>query len=109
MEQNNKIALFQEKAIRRIWHNEAWYFSIIDVIEALTGSPQPSRYWHELREKLLQESQNAQLFANTEKLKMKSLDGVKHKQNALFIYPYFPISYPKFDRPNGFYVVPKTR
>ena len=75
MEQNNKIIIFQEKEIRRVWHKEQWYFSIIDVIQALTESPQPSRYWNELREKLVEESGKNELFANTEKLKMASLDG----------------------------------
>lgn len=82
MESQDKIILFQEKQIRRIWHKEQWFFSIIDVIEVLTESPQPSRYWNELREKLLQESGNTQLFANTEKLKMKSLDGKQRGTDA---------------------------
>jgi DNA-damage-inducible protein D len=38
---DNKIILFQEKQVRREWHNEEWYFSIIDVIEILTDSPIP--------------------------------------------------------------------
>jgi DNA-damage-inducible protein D len=75
MEQHNKIVLFQERQIRKIWHKEDWWFSIIDAIQVLTDSPQPSRYWNELREKLIQESANNELFANTEKLKMPSLDG----------------------------------
>ena len=82
MEQNNKIILFQEKQVRRVWHKNQWYFSIIDVIEVLTDSPQPSRYWNELREKLQKESENEQLFANTEKLKMKSLDGKQRKTDS---------------------------
>ena len=73
--QSNKIVVFQEKTIRRVWHNEEWWFSIIDVISALTASPQPSRYWNELRAKMQLESGNDELFANTEKLKMESLDG----------------------------------
>jgi DNA-damage-inducible protein D len=39
MEQNNRIILFQEKQIRRVWHQEEWWFSITDVIEVLTDSP----------------------------------------------------------------------
>ncbi len=74
-EVKNKLAVFQEKEIRRVWHKDEWWFSIVDVIEALTGSPQPSRYWNELRARMQTESGNDELFANTEKLKMKSLDG----------------------------------
>ena len=45
MEQDNKIILFQEKAIRRVWYNEQWYFSVVDIIEVLTDSLQPKTYW----------------------------------------------------------------
>ena len=46
---NNKLVLFQEKQIRRIWHNEEWHFSIIDIIEILTESTKPSNYWDTLK------------------------------------------------------------
>ena len=82
MDQENRIILFQEKQIRRVWHNDAWWFSIIDVVEVLTESPQPSRYWNELRERMRQESHNSELFANTEKLKMMSQDGKMRKTDA---------------------------
>ena len=82
MEQNNKIVLFQERQVRRVWHNEQWFFSIVDVIEVLTDSPQPSRYWNELRGKLQLESGNNELFANIEKLKMKSQDGKSRGTDA---------------------------
>lgn len=49
MEQNNKIVLFQEKQIRRIWDNDQWYFSVVDVIEVLTDSKAPSDYWTTLK------------------------------------------------------------
>ncbi|MBK8563409.1 MAG: Bro-N domain-containing protein [Saprospiraceae bacterium] len=74
-EAQNKLAVFQEKEIRRVWYKGEWWFSIVDVIEALSESPQPSRYWNELRARMQSESGNDELFANTEKLKMKSLDG----------------------------------
>jgi DNA-damage-inducible protein D len=75
MEQNDKIVLFQEKKIRRILHKEEWYFSIIDVIDLLTESSQPSRYWNDLKKQLLKESVKNQLFEKIEKLKLPSLDG----------------------------------
>jgi len=76
------MVVFQEKEIRRVWHQEEWWFSIIDVIEVLTESPQPSRYWNELRARMQLESHNSELFANTEKLKMKSLDGKMRATDA---------------------------
>lgn len=74
MEQNNKIILFQEKAIRRIWHNEEWFYSIIDVIAILTDSSQPSRYWSDLKKKLTKNEGALQVFDKIEKVKFKGLD-----------------------------------
>ena len=56
MEENNKIVIFQEENIRREWHNGEWYFSIVDVIKELTGSPIPRTYWSKLKKKILTES-----------------------------------------------------
>lgn len=50
MEQN-KIVVFESKAIRRIWHNKEWYFSVIDVVEALTDSPSPRQYWGKVKQR----------------------------------------------------------
>jgi len=40
-DQNSQLIVFQDKKIRRLWHNNEWYFSVVDVIEALTDSPTP--------------------------------------------------------------------
>ena len=77
-----ELTLFEGKRVRSIEHNGELYFSIVDVIATLTDSPQPSRYWNELRESLLRESGGNQLFAFTEKLKMESLDGKKRATDA---------------------------
>ena len=53
--QNNSIILFQDKNIRRIWQNEKWYFSIIDVVEVLTETDRPQKYWNDLKKKLQNE------------------------------------------------------
>ncbi len=74
MEQNNKIILFQEKAIRRIWYNEQWYFSIIDVIEILTDNKRPSKYWNDLKKKIEKEREN-EFSEKIGKLKFKGADG----------------------------------
>ena len=49
------LIVFQDKKIRRTWHNNEWYFSIVDVINALEASTIPKRYWSDLKTKLLQE------------------------------------------------------
>jgi prophage antirepressor-like protein len=51
----NKIAVFQGKQIRKILHNGQWWFSIIDVIEALVGGERPRKYWNDLKKKLISE------------------------------------------------------
>ena len=45
----NHIAVFQETAIRRVWHNEEWWFAIVDVVGVLTDSVQPEGYVKDLR------------------------------------------------------------
>lgn len=50
-----KIAIFKGKHVRKILHNNEWWFSIIDVIEALTGSDRPRKYWSDLKQKLIKE------------------------------------------------------
>ncbi len=46
------LVVFQDKNIRRIWHKEGWFFSVIDVINALEASSIPKRYWSDLKSKL---------------------------------------------------------
>ncbi len=48
---SNKLVIFQDKKIRRVWHNDEWYFSIIDVIESLTDSSNPTDYLKKLRKR----------------------------------------------------------
>ena len=51
MKKEKRIAIFEGKKIRRHWdeENELWYFSVIDVVEILTGSTIPRRYWSDLK------------------------------------------------------------
>lgn len=76
MEHNNKIALFQEKKVRRLWHNEQWYFSIIDIIEILTESPNPRKYWSVLKVR------EPQLATVCSQLKLESKDGKNYKTDC---------------------------
>lgn len=46
---HNKLILFQEKQIRRVWHHEEWWFAVVDIIEALTESRNPAVYWRVLK------------------------------------------------------------
>ena len=54
MKKDNSIILFHQKEIRRHWDdkNELWYFSVVDIIEILSESPRPRKYWNALKTKL---------------------------------------------------------
>jgi DNA-damage-inducible protein D len=70
----NKIAIFQGKHIRKVLYNDQWWFSIIDVIEVLIGGGRPRKYWNDLKKKLLFEGYD-ELSEKIGQLKMKSADG----------------------------------
>ena len=80
MKKDNSIILFNQKQVRRHWDEkkEFWYFSIIDVIEVLTESPRPRKYWNALKNKLKDEG--SQLSQKMGQLKMQSPD---RKQKSL--------------------------
>lgn len=69
------IKLFEAKQVRSIYDEakEIWYFSVIDVIEILTESPRPRKYWNALKTKLL--SEGSELSQKLGQLKMKAEDG----------------------------------
>lgn len=74
----DKIAVFEDKKIRRTLHNGEWYFSIIDIVRVLTNSSDPNRYWPELKRKLIEDEGFAQLLDKIEQLKLESSDGKKY-------------------------------
>ncbi len=79
MEDQNKLAFFEGKEIRKIWHNDQWFFSIVDVIEILTDSPIPRTYWSKLKAKIKKESELNPIWVQ---LKMLSSDGKSYKTDS---------------------------
>jgi DNA-damage-inducible protein D len=75
----NQLTVFDNKAIRSIEHNGEMYFSIVDIIGVLTDSPNPSRYWADLKRRAEKESGD-KVFAFCEPLKMQTAGG---KQNVI--------------------------
>jgi DNA-damage-inducible protein D len=71
-----KIALFKGKKIRKTIFNNEWWFSVIDVVEALTESPRPRKYWNALKIKLREEG--SQLSHNVGQLKLVANDGKEY-------------------------------
>ena len=68
--EDNKLAVFQGKHIRQIFHEGEWWFSIIDVIEVLTNSSIPKRYWSDLKRKLANEGYS-ELYEKIVQLKVE--------------------------------------
>ena len=56
MENSNNLTPFEGEKIRKLWHDEQWYFSVVDVISVLTNSNNANRYWSDLKRKLEKES-----------------------------------------------------
>lgn len=73
MEKEDQIIVFQDKKIRRIWHENEWYFSVIDVITALETSTIPKRYWTDLKAKLSDEG--FEPYKKIVQLKLEAPDG----------------------------------
>lgn len=74
--QNTDIRIFEEKKIRRVWDEteETWYFSIIDIIEAITDSKRSRKYWSDLKKRVIKEG-DSELSAKIGQLKLMSNDG----------------------------------
>ncbi len=51
MDKDKALVVFQDVKIRRIWHDNEWYFSVVDVVEALTESPTPRQYWSKIKDR----------------------------------------------------------
>ena len=73
----NDIAVFEEKGIRRIYDEktETWYFSVVDIVQALTESPDPAAYWRKLKQRLKAEGNES--VTNCHGLKLTAQDGKK--------------------------------
>ncbi len=69
----NHLVVFQEKAIRRTWHNEEWWFSVVDVCGVLTDSPDAGAYWRKLKQRLGAEGSEVVTFCHG--LKLEAPDG----------------------------------
>ena len=80
MDDHNALVVFQDKKIRRIWHENEWYFSIIDIIAVLTESVDPPAYWRKLKQRLKEEGNET--VTNCHALKMPAQDWSKSLTNC---------------------------
>jgi hypothetical protein len=71
----NKIAVFKGKTIRRTMHKGEWWFSIIDIVDVLTGSSIAKRYWSDLKRQLVETEGFSQPYEKIVRLKLEAPDG----------------------------------
>ena len=79
-EQPNKLVIFQSKKIRRIWHEDEWYYSVVDIIAALTDSPTPRQYWGKVKQREFVKIQLSPIWVQ---LKLPSKDGKSYKTDCV--------------------------
>jgi hypothetical protein len=82
MKPQEAIQIFEERKVRTIWNEdeEKWYFSIVDIVQVLTDSPNPRKYWSIIKLRLKKEG--SQLTTNCSQLKMQSADGKYYKTDV---------------------------
>jgi hypothetical protein len=84
-----QVAVFEEKEVRRTWHNEQWYFSVIDIIGILTDSTIPKRYWSDLKNKL--KGEGSEVYENIVQLKLPGNDGKMYETDCFCLADTFRI------------------
>jgi cell filamentation protein len=88
IQSTNKISIrfFDDREVRAIWDdaNSKWWFSVVDVISAITQSPRPRKYWNALKTKLQKEGN--ELSSKLGQLKLLSTDGKKYATQLYSAY-----------------------
>lgn len=89
---DNEVKLFEDNKIRSVWDNEKeeWYFSVVDVVGALTDSPNPRDYWYRVK-KRMSEEEKSQLSTFCRQLKLKAPDGKMRETDAADMQGIFRI------------------
>jgi prophage antirepressor-like protein len=80
MEKEVGIAIFKGKKIRKIIYQNEWWFSVIDVCEALTDSVDAGAYWRKLKQRLIEEGSEVVTFCHG--LKLDAPDGKKYETDC---------------------------
>lgn len=78
--QQNKLVVFQSKNIRRKWHEDEWYYSVVDIIEVLTDSPTPRQYWGKVKDREFTKLQLSPIWV---RLKLESKDGKRYETDCV--------------------------
>ena len=83
MKQSQSLVLFHQNTVRRHWDGgkELWYFSVVDVVQILTDSTIPRRYWSDLKTKL--QAEGSEVYEKIVQLKMTAPDGKQRETDCL--------------------------
>lgn len=90
-EGESKLELFKGKKIRAVFHNEEWYYSIIDIISSIVETNLPKRYWSDLKKQLQEKEGFIQLYEKIVQLKFLAADGKKYATDTADVETIFRI------------------
>ncbi|MCZ7406554.1 MAG: BRO family protein [Candidatus Methanoperedens sp.] len=79
MDPKEALVVFEGAKIRRTWHDSQWYFSVVDVVEALTDSPTPRQYWGKIKDREFKQLELSPIWVQ---LKLPSSDGKKYETDC---------------------------
>ena len=77
---HNSLIVFQDKKIRRLWHENEWFYSVVDIVEVLTDSHTPRQYWGKVKQREFVDLQLSPIWVQ---LKLESVDGKKYKTDCV--------------------------
>ncbi len=76
----NKLSIFEGKEIRKLWHKEEWWFSVVDIIAVLTDSPTPRQYWGKVKDREFVKLELSPIWVQ---LKLPSADGKNYETDCV--------------------------
>ena len=82
-EGDSQLAMFRGKEIRQIFHDNEWFFSVVDVVKAITESDRPGKYWSDLKKKLTDQEDFVELSEKIGQLPLPSSDGKSYKTDVM--------------------------
>ena len=86
MDSKDALVVFEGTKIRRTWHEEQWYFSVVDVVRVLTDSSDAKDYWYRLKKREY-ESSGIELSTFCRQLKLPSSDSKYYKTDCKYRVP----------------------
>lgn len=81
MDKENRLIIFESKKIRRTWHEDEWFYSVVDIVSVLTDSSNPRDYWYRVKKRVSDE-EKMELSTICRQLKLDSADGKKYKTDC---------------------------